>query len=155
MNQILVLNWVRWPAKVCKKTRSFSLVWWQYMIGTSNEASLVLIGPNGTLYTKYHLNTCLELMKWSRLLGNLLAKPWDWLLEEWISWPSKREEEQERNKKERKKEEENLPYFTMYSYKNPIKPMLHQDSFVLSLKGIKEEEKRKKKQGKQARILNW
>ena len=80
---------------------------------------------------------------------------WNWLEklressckgEESTTRRNKREIER---KQERKKERKRKP--TMNSSKNLIKYMYHQDLLVLNLRRMKEEEKRKKKQGKQAR----
>ena len=53
---------------------------------------------------------------------------------------------EERNKKERKKERKKKNYLVsiMNSSKNLSKHMLHQDLFMINLKKMKEEEKRKK-----------
>ena len=97
-----------------------------------------------------------ELSQLSRLLASSREQNHEIALtrEEESAKRERARKERETREKGRKKEE-NLPYFTMNLPRNSIKHMFHQDLLVLSLRKMKEEGKRKEKQGKQGRKLMW
>ena len=102
-----------------------------------------------------HLTLVLNLLNYQDFF-HFLETNRDWLLQE-KEFDQEKKTSRTREKQERKKErkKKNCLVFTMDSSKNLIKHMYHQDLLVLSLRRIKEQEKRKRKQGKQARKRNW